>query len=553
MKETKINQVKKKLSRYQEVVYRNHCLKWSKNKLNVRFNGLFYRFEQLEEVWKPVTNFQSCPVQLINDPKETYDLCITHLYNQHLKNDGFYLKVTNDNQLTIESANLRGFQYAMEALLESFFSVGDQLLLPELILKHEPSVKIRGIIEGFYGIPWTHEMRLSLFSYMKDNQLNTFMYAPKDDELLRKKWHELYDAQELDKFKELLSVAEASNIDFWYLISPGNDIDITCEEDIQVLLKKLEQLIELGVFQFGLLMDDIDYQLKGAAKRRFREPAFAHAYLVNRVEEYLSTRLSNHELVICPTEYDNRHGSRYLATLSQEIPEQLPFFWTGPSTLAASISTEELQEMASVYQRPMLIWDNIPVNDYLEDKELLFMSPYENRTPNLSKERYQVTGVVSNPMAQLEASKFTINSMANYLWNCERFDPLETWTSVVEKVVGSKLQPAYLTLTNAFPNHYTSSLLSDEELLLAKDPEWVTKEMAALVQAVKWIQQEQHTSRLRTELEPWLQAITESWTFWQEWQLKKDPKEAEEWLAKKKTHRIGRDLVTAHLEQIIKS
>lgn len=60
------------------------------------------------------------------------------------------------------------------------------------------------------------------------------------------------------------------------------------------------------------------------------------------------------------------------------------------------------------------------------------------------------------------------------------------------------------------------------------------KEMAALVQAVKWIQQEQHTSRLRTELEPWLQAITESWTFWQEWQLKKDPKEAEEWLAKKK-------------------
>lgn len=130
---------------------------------------------------------------------------------------------------------------------------------------------------------------------------------------------------------------------------------------------------------------------------------------------------------------------------------------------------------------------------------------------------------------------------------------METWTSVVEKVVGSKLQPAYLTLTNAFPNHYTSSLLSDEELLLAKDPEWVTKEMAALVQAVKWIQQEQHTSRLRTELEPWLQAITESWTFWQEWQLKKDPKEAEEWLAKKKTHRIGRDLVTAHLEQIIKS
>lgn len=41
MKETKINQVKKKLSRYQEVVYRNHCLKWSKNKLNVGLMDYF--------------------------------------------------------------------------------------------------------------------------------------------------------------------------------------------------------------------------------------------------------------------------------------------------------------------------------------------------------------------------------------------------------------------------------------------------------------------------------------------------------------------------------
>lgn len=62
------------------------------------------------------------------------------------------------------------------------------------------------------------------------------------------------------------------------------------------------------------------------------------------------------------------------------------------------------------------------------------------------------------------------------------------------------------------------------------------KEMAALVQAVKWIQQEQHTSRLRTELEPWLQAITESWTFWQEWQLKKiQKKQKNGWLRKKHT------------------
>ena len=45
---------------------------------------------------------------------------------------------------------------------------------------------VRGIVEGFYGNPWTHEQRLELLGFMASRGLNTFVYTPKDDPLVRR-------------------------------------------------------------------------------------------------------------------------------------------------------------------------------------------------------------------------------------------------------------------------------------------------------------------------------------------------------------------------------
>ncbi len=45
---------------------------------------------------------------------------------------------------------------------------------------------IRGVIEGFYGRPWTHQQRLSLIDFLADRGMNTFVYSPKDDPLVRR-------------------------------------------------------------------------------------------------------------------------------------------------------------------------------------------------------------------------------------------------------------------------------------------------------------------------------------------------------------------------------
>lgn len=51
---------------------------------------------------------------------------------------------------------------------------------------------VRGVVEGFYGTPWTHAQRLDMIDFLARRGLNTFVYSPKDDPLMRHRWREPY-------------------------------------------------------------------------------------------------------------------------------------------------------------------------------------------------------------------------------------------------------------------------------------------------------------------------------------------------------------------------
>ena len=53
-------------------------------------------------------------------------------------------------------------------------------------------IPLRGVIEGFYGEPWTFADRESLMPFCRENKLNAYIYAPKDDLYHRTKWRESY-------------------------------------------------------------------------------------------------------------------------------------------------------------------------------------------------------------------------------------------------------------------------------------------------------------------------------------------------------------------------
>lgn len=541
--------MRENLRHYQEVYLDGLGKYWKQEQITLKFRGHFYRFEQFNEVIQPEErvdwlNVTSEPVN------EEYDGILHHYYEPSIQTDGFHLKIENQTEIIIKTSNLRGFRYAFEALKQLFIIHETGIELIQAEVNHEPSFEMRGIIEGFYGIPWNKADRIDLLHYMGKQKMNTYMYAPKDDELQRKRWREHYGEDKLAEFTELLEVAEAERIDFYYMISPGNDIDYTQEAEVAVLTEKLQTILDLGVRHFGLLLDDIDYILKGNAKKRFKNAASAHAYLIRQVDDFLAANLTDYTLLVCPTEYDNALGSEYLNHLTQALPSHIPFFWTGPSTLARSITTEAIAQMAAVYQRPMVIWDNTPVNDYQADHELLLLSPYENRSAKLADPRYQVTGIVSNPMAQWELSKLTVGHMGHYLWNSQGFNFTADWHETLEALAGADLVEALKTFADYNPNRHTREVFTSKQLraIASQDKTFISQCVTELAEAAKQLKG-LNNERLLSQIFPWLERAQADADFWQ-LVLAGDRgairnRQAE--LAKS-THRIGRDLPMAYVK-----
>ena len=48
-------------------------------------------------------------------------------------------------------------------------------------------VPLRGVVEGFYGTPWTFAERVEILEFCRQNNLNAYIYAPKDDIYHREK------------------------------------------------------------------------------------------------------------------------------------------------------------------------------------------------------------------------------------------------------------------------------------------------------------------------------------------------------------------------------
>lgn len=544
-----IESVRKKLSSYKEVYFDGTCYYFNKEKLLVKFSGHFYRFQQFNE--KYLTEQNTPLISIVSPTEEVFDVQLSHYYQPKIKADGFKLKIKSDASIKVETSNMRGFRYAIQVLSSLINLEENQIVLPIIEVNHEPSFEIRGVIEGFYGIPWTAEDRIDVMHYMGRQRLNTYMYAPKDDELQRKRWREPYPEAKLEEFKQLLDVAEEEEIDFYYMISPGNDIDYTQPSEVEVLTEKLQSMINLGIRYFGLLLDDIDYILKGNAKLRFKDAASAHAYLINEVDHYLATVLTDYELVVCPTEYDNRFASQYLDELTQAVAPHVPFFWTGPSTLAREIRTSDIARCAETYNRPIIVWDNTPVNDFENDHELLFLSPFENRSPQLADSAYNVRGFVSNPMAQWEASKLTVGHMSHYLWNSEGFNFIGDWETVLEGLAGKTSLEALKIFARFNPNRHTRQVYPDNYLRKVdqQDVAFIESKLTELRQACEQLTNLSDESLLQ-QLKPWLDRALQDITFWNV--IRTKDQDAIHKLAKElsgSSYRIGLDLPMKYYER----
>jgi len=281
-----------------------------------------------------------------------------------------------------------------------------------------PGFAETGVIEGFYGPPWSHQDRVDVLRFMGRVGLTTYYYAPKDDPYHRERWRESYPRGELDQLRELVAVAEESGVRLVYALSPGGSMVYSDAAEYASLLEKLDAIAGLGVTRFALFVDDVPPTLEhGADRMVFGTLADAHADLINRLYHDLGTRGAT--LAVTPTTYTNAWGDReYLERLGELAAADVPFFWTGIDVASPEITTSQAREWAALIGRPPLIWDNYPVNDYARWRP--FLGPLVGRERRLG---LGALGILSNPMNEAHASMIPLATLAEYTRDPAGYDP----------------------------------------------------------------------------------------------------------------------------------
>ncbi len=286
-----------------------------------------------------------------------------------------------------------------------------------------------GVVEGFYGPPWSHDERLWMIDLIASLGLNHYIYAPKDDPFHRERWRDPYGAEEAGRFGRLAGACAAAKVTFNFALSPGLSIVYTDRRDRQKLIDKYLSLAERGVRAFSLFLDDIPPGLREEAdKAAFGGFAHAHANLANDVLHTLARTIgADVELLFCPTEYAGMEPSDYLDTLGRELDRRIPVFWTGPKVVSPAITCADARAFGALIGRKPYLWDNYPVNDFAPNR--LFVGPLRNRERGLEKE---LAGFAANPMNQARASQVALRTLSAWLGDSARYEPDAAWKTALD-------------------------------------------------------------------------------------------------------------------------
>ena len=293
---------------------------------------------------------------------------------------------------------------------------------------------LAGVIEGFYGQPWTQAERFELFDWMADWRLNTYLYAPKDDLKHRTLWRELYSDSESEALRQLVHACERRKIRFIYALSPGLDIRHSDEAELDHLRKRFEHLMTLGCQDFALLFDDIPDRLNAADIKQRGSLASAQCHVANALFTWTRQRKPSARFLFCPTPYCGRMaaaklgGENYLATVGRELLPEIDVFWTGPEIISREITVAHVEELGAVLRRKPLIWDNLHANDY--DGRRFYCGPYAGRPLEL---RGAVSGLLSNPNCEFPLNFVPLRTLAELVRCQGKWDARQAYLSAMRE------------------------------------------------------------------------------------------------------------------------
>ena len=330
------------------------------------------------------------------------------------KAEGYYLEVSA-NKVVIAGNDGSGTFYGVQ----TFTQMASQPNVMCATITDYPSVPQRGLVEGYYGNPYSEADRMGLLKMFGEMKMNVYIYGPKDDAYHKSKWREEYPAELAKKITEYVNVAKANKIEFMWAIHPGEDIQWNATDRANIV-NKLKAMCALGVRSFAVFWDD----LWGDDGTHGDEQAELMNYIAAELrKEYPDVK----PLTICPTQYNRGWANAiYLPALGDIMDSDINVMWTGNSVVDM-INYSDMTWINNQIKRKAYIWLNYPVSDYCINH--LLMGPTYGNDLNIAD---MLSGFVSNPMEYAEASKVSLFSIADYTWNMPAYDSNASWEAAMK-------------------------------------------------------------------------------------------------------------------------
>jgi hypothetical protein len=267
-------------------------------------------------------------------------------------------------------------------------------------------MSLLGTVEGFFGRPYSWAERTDLMRFLAPHGYGFYLYAPKADPYLRRRWREPHPDAELAALAAFAADCRAAGVRFGVGLSPFElHFDFTAEAKA-ALTAKLAALDAAGCEWLAILFDDMKGDLSDLARRQAEIVGFAAA------------RTNAGRLIVCPSYYtddpilDRVFGPRpsgYLRDLGAALDPAIEIMWTGEEVCAREFSPGHLDRVAGEIGRKPFLWDNYPVNDGPRMSLYLHLRAFTGRPGAIAP---HLSGHAVNPASQATLSAIPMLTLA---------------------------------------------------------------------------------------------------------------------------------------------
>ncbi|WP_327323650.1 beta-N-acetylglucosaminidase domain-containing protein [Streptomyces sp. NBC_01210] len=362
-----------------------------------------------------------------------------------------------------EDGLYHGVQTLRQLIVRQTVAGADRRTVAGVLVRDWPGTAVRGMTEGFYGQPWSHQQRLAQLDFMGRTKQNRYLYAPGDDPFRQARWREPYPAAQRAEFRELAERARRNHVTLAWAVAPAQAMCLAKDGDVKALTRKIDAMWALGVRAFQLQFQDVSYsewhcdEDADAFGSGPEAAARAQARVAGAVAQHLADRHPEAApLSLMPTEFYQDGATDFRRALASELDGRVQVAWTGVGVVPRTITGRELAGARETFKHPLVTMDNYPVNDYAQDR--IFLGPYTGREPAVATGS---VALLANAMEQAYASRIPLFTAADYAWNPKGYRPDESWQAAIDDLAGGDTKTR--EAMRALAGNHASSILSPTE------------------------------------------------------------------------------------------